>query len=109
MILKLMFRNMIKHDVIKRLISYIEQHYAFCSIQKNEQTTKWHVTIEANTDYFNFVFENDDVLLFGTSWSESVFELIALYTDNDYSYNKIMMLRSDSLEELMIKLDLIEI
>jgi hypothetical protein len=100
---------MVKHDVIKRLISYIEQHYDFCSIQKIEQTTKWQVTIDANTDYFNFIFENDDVLLFGTSWSESVFELIALYTDNDFSYNNIMMLRSDSLEELMIKLDLIEI
>jgi len=100
---------MIKHDVIKRLISYIEQHYDFCSIQKIEQTTKWHVTIDVNTDYFNFVFENDEVLLFGTPRLESIFELIALYTDNDFSYNNIMMLRSDSLEELMIKLDLIEI
>ena len=100
---------MVKHDAIKRLISYIEQHYAFCSIQKIEQATKWCVTIDVDTDYFNFIFENDDVLLFGTSQSESIFELIALYTDNDFSYNNIMMLQSNSLEELIIKMDLIGI
>lgn len=100
---------MTKRDVIKRLISYIEQHYAFCSIQKIEQITKWQVTIDVNTDYFNFIFENDDVLLFGTPRLESIFELVTLYTDNDCSYNNIMMLRSDSLEELIIKMDLIEI
>lgn len=100
---------MVKHDVIKRLISYIEQHYVFCSIQKIEQTTKWHVTIDVNTDYFNFIFENDDILLFGTARSESIFELIALYTDNDCSYNNIMILKSDSLEELILKMDLIGI
>jgi hypothetical protein len=104
-----MFRNMVKHDVIKRLISYIEQHYAFCSIQKIEHTNEWHVTIDVNTDYLNFFFENDEVLLFGTTCLDSIFELIALYTNNNYSYNNIMILKSDSLEELIIKMDLIGI
>ena len=107
--LKSVFRNMVKHNVIKRLILYIEQNYVFCSIQKIEYTTKWHVTIDVDTDYFNFIFENDDVLLFGKPCLESIFELIALYTDNDFSYNNIMMLQSNSLEELIIKMDLIGI